>query len=192
MDINLKDFYEISKIELHLFTFEINDYKLHDISYLTHPNLSLVTAVQMSCALPILITPVCIEDKCYIDGGLTCNYPLHKCIETGKKAEEILGFKNNYGKDTNIISGDSTMLDFLLGFLFKAVFSLSTHNSQPCVKYEVICNTKYLTIDVLKSALINSEARKDLLNSGIESAKEFLSKLSSEEDKLKDSVQELS
>lgn len=192
MDITLKDFYEISKIELHIFTFEINDYKSHDISYLTHPDLSLVTAVQMSCALPILITPICIEDKCYIDGGLTCNYPLNKCIESGKNADEVLGFKNNYGKDKNIIHVESTMLDFLLGFLFKSLFSLSTDNSQPCVKYEVICNTKYLTIDMLRSALSSSDARRDLLNNGVESGKEFLSKLVSEEEKLKDSIQELS
>ena len=32
IDITLKEFYDLSKIELHLFSFEINDYKTHDIS----------------------------------------------------------------------------------------------------------------------------------------------------------------
>ena len=67
MDINLTDFYNLSRIELHLFSFEINEYKVQDISYLTHPNLSLMTAVQMTCGLPILVTPVCIDDKCFIE-----------------------------------------------------------------------------------------------------------------------------
>ncbi len=192
MDINMKDFYELSKIELHMYSFEVNEYKICDISYLTHPELSLITAIQMTCALPILVRPVCIDNKCFIDGGLTCNYPLNKCVESGKNPNEILGFKNNYGNDKNIINGESTMLDFLLGFLFKSLFSLSTDHIQPCVKYEVICNTKYLTIDLLKSALSSSEARKDLLNNGIESGKEFLSNLVSEDKKLEDSIQKLS
>ena len=135
MDINLEDFYNLSHIELHLFSFEINEYKVQDISYLTHPKLSLMTAVQMTCGLPILVTPVCIDDKCFIDGGMSCNYPLNYCIESGKISDEILGFKNKYGDEKNIINSESTLLDFLLSFLFKAVFSVSTDHIQNPIKY---------------------------------------------------------
>ena len=119
MDINLEDFYKLSNIELHLFAFEINEYKIHDVSYLTYPKLSLLSAIQMSCALPLLVTPVCIDDKCYIDGGFSCNYPLNYCIESGKLPDEILGFKNKYDIQKTVINAESTILDFMMSFLFK-------------------------------------------------------------------------
>ena len=185
MDINLENFYNLTKIELHLFSFEINEYKVHDISYLTHPNLSLMIAIQMTCALPVLVTPVCIDDKCYIDGGMSCNYPLNFCITSGKIPDEILGFKNKYSDKKDSINLESTLLDFLLSFLFKAVLSVNTDHSQPQIKNEVICDVQYLTFDVLRNALSDIEVRRDLFKNGIETAEIFFSSL-------KDSVQELS
>ena len=99
LDINLEDFYNLTNIELHMFTFEINKYKLEDISYKTYPKLSLLQAVQMTCAIPVLIKPVFINDKCFMDGGIACNYPLNFCIESGKNPDEILGFKSKYANN---------------------------------------------------------------------------------------------
>jgi predicted acylesterase/phospholipase RssA len=176
LDINLEDFYNLTKIELHFFSFEINEYKVQDISHLTHPNLSILTAVQMTSALPILVSPVFIEDKCYIDGGLSTNYPLQYCIESGKQLDEILGFKNEYRDNNDIIKEDNTIIQFLFSFLYKAVFSISTDHIQPEIKYEVICDTQLLTFDFLRNALSDIEVRKSLFNSGTESAIQFLSK----------------
>jgi predicted acylesterase/phospholipase RssA len=148
MDINLEDFYQLTNVELHMFSFEINEYKIQDISHLTHPTLSLMLALQMTSALPLLITPVCMDDKCYIDGGMSCNYPLSYCIESGKKPDEILGFKNKYGENKNFINSESNILDFLLSFLFKAVFSVSTDNIQPIIQNEVLCDAQYLNLNI--------------------------------------------
>jgi predicted acylesterase/phospholipase RssA len=184
MDINLEDFYKLSNIELHVYSFEINEYKIQDISYLSHPKLSLMTAVQMTCGLPILMTPVCIENKCYIDGGIACNYPLNFCITSGKNHDEILGFKNKYSDEEDYINSESTLLDFLLSFLFKAVFSINKDHVQPKIKNEVICDARYLSLDILRNALSNIDVRRDLFKNGTESAELFLSNL-------KDSIQEL-
>ena len=184
MDINLEDFYKLSNIDLHIFSFEINEYKVQDISHLTHPNLKLMTAIQMTCGLPILVTPVCIDNKCFIDGGMACNYPLNYCIESGKNPDEILGFKNKYSDDKEYINNDSTILDFLLSFLFKAVFSISTDHIQKEIKNEIICDSRYLSFDVLKNVLSNLETRQNLFINGTETAIKFL-------DNLKNSVQEL-
>lgn len=188
MDINMAEFYKLTKIELHFFAFEINEYKVTDISHITYPTLSLLMAIQMTCALPVLVTPVCIDDKCYIDGGMSCNYPLSYCIESGKNPDEILGIKNKYKDNKTYINTESTMLDFLLGFLFKAVFSISTDNAQPTIQYEVICNAEYLNFEILKSTLSNIEVRKDLFNIGINNATTFLDNL---ENNLENSIQEL-
>lgn len=179
LNISLKDFYEYSKIELHMFSFEVNAFIVEDISYLTHPELSLITAIQMSCALPVLMTPICVNNKCYIDGGVTCNYPLKNCIETNKNIEEILGFKNQYDDNNkNQIDSNSTLLDFTMSFLFKLIHSISSNNiTQTLITYEVICNADFLSISTLKSALYSSEIREKLYVSGIESAIQFLSNL---------------
>jgi predicted acylesterase/phospholipase RssA len=177
LDINLLDFYNLTKIELHMFAFEINEYKLEDISYKTYPNLALLSAIQMTCAIPVLMTPVCIDNKCFMDGGVACNYPLNYCIESGKSHDEILGFKNKYSDDKTIVNSDSTLLDYLLNFLFKAVFSVNTYYTQPIIKNEVICDASHLTLDVFRSALTNIEVRKDLFSKGKQSAINFLETL---------------
>jgi predicted acylesterase/phospholipase RssA len=181
IDINLEDFFKLSNIELHLYSFEINDYKVDDISHLTHPKLSLMTAIQMTCGLPILVTPVCVDNKCYIDGGMACNYPLNYCIESGKKPDEILGFKNKYSDEKENINSDSTILDFLLSFLFKAVFSVNTDRNQQQIKNEVTCDVHYLSFDVLKNTLSNIEVRRDLFKNGTETAKKFIEQCSKTE-----------
>jgi len=177
MDVNLEDFYKLSNIELHMYSFEINEYKVQDISYLTHPTLSLMMALQMTCGLPIFVTPVCSDNKCYIDGGMACNYPLNYCIESGKKHDEILGFKNKYNNEKENINSESTLLDFLLSFLFKAVFSVNTDHTQQKIKNEVVCDIRYLNFDTLKNALTNIEVRRNLFKNGIESAENFISNL---------------
>jgi len=173
MEITLEEFYKFSNIELHFFTFEINEFKMEDVSYLNYPTLPLLVAVQMTCGIPVLITPVCLDNKCYIDGGIVCNYSLKYCVESGKKDEEILGLKNKYDKNSSLINIDSTMLDFLMTFLFKTVNSLNMDHIQPVIKNEVIFNTSHLSIDVLKNALRNIEVRKDLFNAGKETAVKF-------------------
>jgi predicted acylesterase/phospholipase RssA len=174
IDISLQDFYNLTKIELHVYSFEINKYELHDISYITHPKLSLMKAIQMTCGLPILFTPVCIEDKCFIDGGMACNYPLNYCISSGKKSGEIFGFKNKYSSEKININNESTLFDFILNLLFKALTSVSTDHIQPNIKNEIVLDTEYLTIDILKNSLSDIDIRRELLNNGTQMAIKFL------------------
>ena len=185
LDINLEDFYNLTKIELHIFSFEVNEYKIEDISYLTYPKLSLMTAIQMTCALPLLVTPVFMDNKCFMDGGVGCNYPLNFCLNSGKNPDEILGFKNKYSDEKSNINTESTLLDYLLNFLFKAIFNIHNNYIQPIIKNEVVCDASYLTLDVLKNALSNIEVRKDLFEKGKQAATKFL-------ESLQNSVQELS
>lgn len=175
IQLTLKELYDYSGIEMHFFTFEVNDFQTVDISYLTHPDLSVIKATQMTCGLPILVSPVIIDNKCYIDGGVVCNYPLKYCIETKKNIDEILGFKNQYDSvDNNQIDSNSTLLDFIMNFLFKVIRSLSTDNIQPKIPNEVTYGVDFLSIGVLKDALSSVQTREILLKSGMDSASSFL------------------
>lgn len=182
--ITFKEFYELTKIELHLFTFEINGFKEVDLSYLTHPDLSLLKAVQMTSALPIIISPVCINDKCYIDGGIVSNYPLNHCINHGKNPDEILSFKNNYlNSDQYKINDSSTLLDYMVSFIYKMITHLSTEEQQPKVLNEVTYDTSMMNIEHFQSVLVDMELRKKFISHGVDAAKKFLlSKISNSED----------
>jgi predicted acylesterase/phospholipase RssA len=164
-----------------MFTLEINEFEVVTLSYITHPDLPLLNALHMTSALPIIISPVCIENKCYVDGGMACNYPLNYCIESGKQPHEILGFKNKYSDTKNNITGESNLLEFLMSFIYKAIFSLSTDKCQPIIANEVICDVSNLNFDFLKDAVSNIEVRKELFESGVSCAKTFLSKSTSNE-----------
>lgn len=100
LTITLKELFEFSKIELHMYSLEINEFKTVDISYKTHPDLPLLHALIMTSAIPTLFMPFCKDNGCYIDGGVTANYPLNFCLADGHKKEEILGLRFLYEKHT--------------------------------------------------------------------------------------------
>jgi hypothetical protein len=97
----------------------------------------------MTCAFPIIISPVFIENKCYIDGGITCNYPLSKCIETITNTNEIVGFKNQYNDyNQHKIDLNFTLLDFIFNLLLKIIYNFNTDMIQPLIKNEIICKLR--------------------------------------------------
>jgi len=181
MDITMKQFYEYSKIEIHIYAFELHEFKPIDVSHKTHPDLALLTALQMSSAIPILFAPKCMDGKCYLDGGISTNYPLNYCIEAGNKKDEILGFKNNYddvneSEDTYNIDAESTMLDYISTFLHKLIFNMNTEHHQQSISHEVVYDTKYLSLSYLQSVLSSRDIRCELMASGKAAAEVFLLK----------------
>jgi predicted acylesterase/phospholipase RssA len=174
INISLKDFFDYSKVELHFFTFEVNNYQEEDISYLTHPSLSLITAIHMSCAIPIIMTPVCIENKFYIDGGVNANYPLKWCLPN-KKEEEVLGFKNKYIETNDDINSSSSLIAFITTFIFKLINSKSSEKMSPKIPYEVMLDDiHHLSVGYMKSTLYSIQVREELYKSGMESGIKFL------------------
>jgi len=178
VNITLEELYNYCKVELHFFSFELNNFKLEDISYLTHPKISALQAIAMTCGIPILLTPIFFDGKCYVDGGMVCNYPLKYCIESGKNDDEILGMKNIFDtSEKNIVDTDSNMLDFIMTFLYKVIYSLSIDHIQPAIKNEINLNTTLMSLNYYKKALKSQDTRIELYEDGIETAKKFLSSL---------------
>ena len=161
LNITLKEFYEYCKIEINFFTFELNSFKTIQMNYKLNPDLSLITAITMSCAIPGVFMPVCIEDNCYIDGGVMANYPLSFCLEMGYNKEEILGINynvsNNMSDSYKIINKESSILDFIFGFSVNSPLSFKT--------------------------IKTIEMRKQMIEEGYVNAEEFIQKLSSFDNK---------
>ena len=194
MKMTMREFYEYTKIDFHIFTLEMNRFEIVDISYKTHPELELLNAIHMTSAIPMIFSPCCIGDDCFVDGGMISNYPLNYCIKNNNITdesgyEEILGLRNNYEKDpdsdfrNNIVNQESTILDYMMTFINKLVLNIDTEKNQPSIQNEVIYDTKHASFSFLKSAISSREAREQLLNIGIEASRRFLSLKQKKEDK---------
>ena len=129
-NVTLKKFYEYNNIDIYMTVVELNTFEKELISHKTHPDLSLITAIQMSTAVPIMFKPVLYEGKCYIDGGILCNYPLQECLDIEKcDKSEILGFRNedntsNKIENANLFDEKTTLIDYLTGTIEKVVTRL--------------------------------------------------------------------
>jgi len=175
MEITMKEFYEFSKIEIHLFSLDINTFNLEDISYITHPDLQLLTAVQMSSAIPVLISPVCIDDKCYVDGGVICNYPVNQCILRAENINDIFGLRNKYTKkDENIVKNESTILEYVMNFISRLINNVASKFEEKEIPNELIYDTDLMTLANIQLTLSSKDERQRLIDFGIESGKTFL------------------
>jgi predicted acylesterase/phospholipase RssA len=120
--LTLKQHYDITKIELHMYTVNINvdPLKTVDLSYKTHPNLNVLTAIKMTIAIPFIIEPVIYKGGCYIDGALFEFKPVQKCIsQTNCKLDEILLVEQDdeWLRKINKINKESNIFDFSIAFI---------------------------------------------------------------------------
>jgi predicted acylesterase/phospholipase RssA len=177
----LEELYAFNHIDIHIYTTNINTIKYEkiDLSYKTHPTLSIIKALRMTMAFPILFQPVFDGDACYVDGGILNNFPLNDCLSQTKcNRDEVLAFKNIWTTYNNNISEQSSMVDFLLMLIKKMKREIDTEPLQEEVKYTVQCIVEELS-DVSKwiEALSSKEMRQKYIDKGGIHAKLFLAYL---------------
>ena len=186
-NITLLEFYNLNKVNLNIFTTNINDIELSStqLNYTSHPHLELITAISMSCCFPIIFTPIFYQDKCFIDGGLVNNYPISNCInDYGCTEDEILSFCTDGSinhKNLILNNKDSKLTDLTLLLLTKLIRQVQQHHkiSKNCVVVDKM-------IDDFNDwyTMINSqEKRMFLIQKGINYAQDFLDKLDDEDKK---------
>jgi predicted acylesterase/phospholipase RssA len=178
VQITLEELYAYNHIDLHLYTTNINSDRLDkvDLSHKTHPNLTLIKALQMSMAFPIMIQPVCNGEGCYIDGGLLNNYPLNDCLLQNKcEKDEILAFKNIWSDQKYNIHENSNIVDFLMVIIKKMQMYIDTEDQQEEVKNTVRCLVEDLEdFSKWSEALSDETMRAKLIEKGQKQAELFL------------------
>jgi predicted acylesterase/phospholipase RssA len=111
-DISLKDFFEITKIEINFFSFNFTLCETVKINYINFPDLPLYKAIYMSCCVPIFFKPFIWNEEVYIDGGMESNYPIKYALENYKE-ENIFSFKINYSKLNYSVAKDTNFFAYL-------------------------------------------------------------------------------
>ena len=173
----MKEFYDYSGIEFNFITCDANHFSRNIISHKTHPELELITALCMTSAFPVIFTPVIIDNKCYIDGGIFSNYAVNICLqETGCKHEEILGVKKYQSTDINdgLITNESNIIDFLEKITLNIFNRINDELVLETIPYEVVCNMNvFTTYDAWTQVPFSSEHRNNLILYGIKIAEDI-------------------
>lgn len=184
LNITLEEFYNFSKIDLHIFTFELNKFETIELSHKSHPNLSLLQALTMSSSLPGIFIPTIIDNCCYIDGGVMSNYPLNQCLLVHPNKEEILGIKNSYGVDSDAfknieVTTDSSLLEYVICLSINAMNFIRDTVKQEDIPNTVKCSIDEnpLTLESIQRAVNSKELREELTKEGQNDALTFLSSL---------------
>jgi len=121
--------------------FNVNDY----------PNVSVLEAISASMCLPIISKPVIINEKYYIDGYLTNNFPIE--VFNHINSEFILGIGVNTRLDC-IISTETNELSFMN--YFYNIFQIIYNNTDTLCYYDKIKKHKnilYISNSPVKSIL---------------------------------------
>jgi NTE family protein len=167
INVSLKEFYEITHIELHIFSTDINTFNLIDFSYKTHPEWSVIDAVYCSCSLPILFQPIIKDDICYCDGGFIANYPVKQCIENGASPDEVFGMcRNSIFDDSSKITENSTLIDYILNLLYKTIDKVLNIKKEYSIKKEVFIKCPPLSIYDIYETASSMEKRLELISKG--------------------------
>ena len=178
LDITFAELYSVYPIELHFFSFDLNGFTTVEISHKTFPNLSVLTGIAMSSALPGAFAPVFLPecaDMCFIDGGICCNYPLNKCLKEYEDKEQVLGITLD-NNDTNvnaavnpIINNNSNILDFFTEFASKISGFLDKLEKKQSIPYEIRCSSSINVFEwsTLTEVIKNASMRKQWIQQGV-------------------------
>jgi predicted acylesterase/phospholipase RssA len=175
IDVTLQELFDSTNIELHGITTDINEFKTVDFSYKSHPNLKIIDAVHMSCALPLLFKPAIGDNTLYLDGGTTNNFPLDLCIENSniENTDTILAFKNLHSSSFNTtLNEDSDITEIFTTVLRKLTGKLHDTNKNT-VKYTINLYTQGIDVSTMTS-LLDKNNRQLLLDKGVEYTRLFL------------------
>jgi predicted acylesterase/phospholipase RssA len=176
-DITLQEYYEYNKIDIHCFTVEMNSFKKIDLNYKTHPDLSLIKALEMSSAVPVLFKPIIEDDKCYVDGSLFDNYPLNECLQNEKcNTDEVLGIKNKWSNTEQIINNEMNIFQYLQASMNKIVKHIQINSTPVPIRYELkcLCDKKLADLSTWFEYMTNGENMKELIEEGKSYAELFL------------------
>ena len=171
LNITMKELYEMTNIEFTVYATEINKLELVEMTHKNLPDDRVIDVVYKSCSIPPLFQPIIDGDKCYMDGGVFANYPLHCFIERvgdSINLDELFGIKliSEQAEKDNI-TPESNITDYVFCIIKKLIQHIVIHREHNItIPNELLIYSKGMAFDTLKESIISSEERKHLLNEG--------------------------
>jgi predicted acylesterase/phospholipase RssA len=171
LDITLSDFYKRTGIDIHIYVTELNEFINVDLSHTTHPEWLVIEAVYASCCLPVAFSPLLKGGKCYVDGGVTLNYPLsafHSAYPDASE-NEVLGISMEcpiHNSSVSTVTEESTIIDYVTFLISQIVQNRVFSNGGVSTKYEITFYPMPITLDYFFEVLGNKDVREKLVSDG--------------------------
>jgi len=177
----LLDLYQKTNITCHLITTDANTetFTEIDLNHITYPDLSIIHACEMTCAIPFIFKPCYINNNYYIDGAFLNGFPINNCIDIAEDTDEILAIENTWTNSP--LTKSFTMTD-IVGVIFtKLILSLSKPQKQP-IKHLIQCNPGIIDISgervsIWSTCLTHQTTRELLFEKGVIIAQEYITSL---------------
>jgi len=183
-DITMKELYDFTGIEMHFMTTDIDNFKLVDVSYKTHPHWKAVEAIYASCALPGMFQPINIEGTLYADGAIFCNFPIMQCLQNVKNPDEIFALhkivndSEPHLENEQQINSKPNLLTYLSDIILKLLCVVSKETiHEDCIKHWIQFPSTITNGFRIHQAAVSIEVRTGLYENGIESRNDFYTKL---------------
>lgn len=148
--LTLKQLYELNNIELLIKVINLTKGKNEYLSYETHPDLPLTTALQMTTCIPLLFRPIIYKNEYYIDGGVFKNFPIDKNINP-----------NYFGMDTTEKNEIKNEINSIIDYL-KTIVTMSFNREKIICKRSVYIKTNIHITDFN----LSSEQKKNIIKLG--------------------------
>ena len=187
-NITLKEFYDYSKIEFHLYSVVVSRElpELVDLSYKNYPDLELYKAMCMTSAIPIVFEPIFYNNECYIDGGFLNNFPISYAINDLKlqlnesyNEQEILGIKNIYNSGDQVFSNETSFLSFISNLFFKLHKYIESTTERDLIKNIICYKDERNNIQNWGESVQSADIRSEMIKMGEKIALEFIEQLDS-------------
>jgi predicted acylesterase/phospholipase RssA len=177
ISVTMKEFYDLTGIELHIFTTELNKFETIDLSHKTHPDWKILDAIYCSSTLPIVFSPIIKDDStCYIDGGFLLDFPLFKCLQCVDNEDEIFSIRKHNKKKNTVIDNTSSFFDFLMTIINNLLKRILNDTNKYSIKNEIAVIDQAVSIQDIISTAFSIEERQRLIQHGVDTFIEFSEK----------------
>ena len=177
VETTLKELYQFSGIDLHIYSVQLENFEYVDMSYSSHPDLEVIDAINMSSAIPFIFKPVKYQGDYYIDGGVRKNFPLDVFREKNPDIpdEKILGITLNH-RDNHMSCEDMTILEYA-SFIYRNQLII-LDKSKFTSKYVMNITIDFVEVFAFFTIFKNSAMREEIINSkSVSVAKDFVERI---------------
>lgn len=163
-NITLIELYKFFKKKIIIATTCLTDKKTEYISCDNYPDMPVITAIKMTTCVPLLFPYIKYNNKIYVDGGLTENFPINYIILNNYNINKVIGLN----MITNISTDINNIFDYILSIF--NIYTSSNDNDKINLS-KIYPNNIYNIILSKKNPLdfnLSNDEKKEMFKYGYE------------------------
>ena len=155
--ITFSELYEKTQKNITIIGSCLNTTSVEYFNLKNNPNMDVIDALRISISIPLFFTPVIYENKYYVDGALTNNYPIDICVNNNKETMGVVLTSNTYTY-TEINSIDNYLISIInTNFVHQDKEKIKKYHDIT-IDLEIECNSFDFSL--------STDIKKDIINQG--------------------------